>query len=165
MLAAEEKANKSAPKPNKSAQKKSNKSASAGSLDLAQPDAPPSSTPGSAPALTASGIDDALDALALTNNTPGSASAGTGSGQIDRHPERRYRAAYAAFEARRMPEVMKENKGLKLSQRQDLVRKEFEKSEENPFNKVSVRFDSSREEVRGVVEGERRRVEERLTRE
>lgn len=53
-------------------------------------------------------------------------------------------------------------KGLRRQQRVEVVRKEFEKSEENPFNQVSVRFDASREEVREVRELEREKVEARL---
>lgn len=44
----------------------------------------------------------------------------------------------------------------------DIVRKEFEKSEENPFNQVRARFDSTKEEVRAIREGEQEKIEERL---
>lgn len=44
----------------------------------------------------------------------------------------------------------------------EVVRKEFERSAENPFNQVSARFDSSREEVREIRAAERERVEARL---
>lgn len=43
------------------------------------------------------------------------------------------------------------------------MRKEFEKSEENPFNQVSVAFDATREEVRAVQEAEKKKIEGRLT--
>lgn len=83
---------------------------------------------------------------------------------MDRHPERRYKAAYAAFEARRLPEVEEEYKGLRKQQRVEIVRKEFERSGENPFNQLSARFDTTKEEVRELRERERREVEERLGR-
>lgn len=53
-------------------------------------------------------------------------------------------------------------KGLRRQQRVEVVRKEFERSPENPFNQVSARFDSSREEVREIRAAERERVEARL---
>lgn len=121
--------------------------------DINDPSAP--STVKSNPALNATGIDNALDALSLT-------SANANATQLDRHPERRFKAAYAAFEARRLPEIEEENKGLRRQQRMDLCRKEFEKSPENPFNQVSARFDASKEEMREIKEKEREKVEARL---
>ena len=44
----------------------------------------------------------------------------------------------------------------------EIVRKEFEKSEENPFNQVSVGYDASKEEVRGKREEVKKGVEGRL---
>lgn len=124
-------------------------------LDLSQLDADvgPSSSKGKT-SLNATGIDNALDALSLTSNNP--------SEKIDRHPERRFKAAYAAYEARRMPEVEEENKGLRKQQRVDLIRKEFERSPENPFNQVNARFDTTREEIKEMKEQEREKVETRL---
>lgn len=148
-LAAEEASMPSKPKGAgaKTAQKKSR------GLDLSQLDDTPSANK-KGPALGASGIDNALDALSLTNKD---------TSKIDRHPERRFKAAYAAFEARRLPEIEQENPGLRRQQRIELCRKEFEKSEENPFNQVHVRVNASKEEVEVVKEQERRKVEERLT--
>ncbi|OOF95493.1 hypothetical protein ASPCADRAFT_207975 [Aspergillus carbonarius ITEM 5010] len=153
LLAAEEASQPSKPKNNKTAAKKS-APPSRGTLDLSQLDGDSgASKKGSA--LNASGIDNALDALSLT---------GKDSGKVDRHPERRFKAAYAAFEARRLPEIEAENPGLRRNQRVELCKKEFEKSEENPFNQVHVAFDASREEVANVREAEKRKVEARLTR-
>ncbi|KAJ5676658.1 Coiled-coil domain-containing protein [Penicillium maclennaniae] len=120
-------------------------------LDLAQLDDEPTSKKGSA--LHASGIDNALDALSLTNKD---------TSKVERHPERRFKAAYAAFEARRMPEIEQENPGLRRQQRMDLCRKEFEKSEENPFNQVHVAVNASREEIAQVRNQERDKTEARL---
>ncbi|EED22267.1 DUF1014 domain protein [Talaromyces stipitatus ATCC 10500] len=130
----------------KTAQKKSR------GLDLSQlDDNLPSSR--KAATLNASGIENALDALELTES---------GNAKIDRHPERRFKAAYAAFEARRLPEIEAEHPGLRKQQRVEICKKEFEKSDENPFNKVNVAFDASREEIAVVREAERRKVEARL---
>ena len=122
-------------------------------MDLSQLDDQPASRKGTA--LNASGIDNALDALSLT---------GKDAGKIDRHPERRYKAAYAAYEARRMPEVEQENPGLRRQQRMDLIKKEFDKSEENPFNQAHVAFDASKDEIAAVRDAERKKTEARLTR-
>ncbi|PYI04165.1 coiled-coil domain-containing protein [Aspergillus sclerotiicarbonarius CBS 121057] len=152
MLAAEEASQPSKPKNNKSAAKKS-AGPSRGTLDLSQLDSDAPSKKGTA--LNASGIDNALDALSLT---------GKESSKIDRHPERRFKAAYAAYEARRLPEIEAENPGLRRNQRVEVCKKEFEKSEENPFNQVHVAFDASREEVASVRDAEKKKVEARLTR-
>ncbi|KAL1953603.1 hypothetical protein VTO42DRAFT_2550 [Malbranchea cinnamomea] len=121
-----------------------------GTLDLSQLDEP---SPKAA-ALNASGIDNALDALSLTANPA--------TTKVERHPERRFKAAYAAYEARRLPELEKERPGLRRQQRVEIIRKEFEKSEENPFNQVTVAFDASKEEVERVREAERAKIESRL---
>lgn len=62
-----------------------------------------------------------------------------------------------------MPEIEEENPGLRRNQRIDVCRKEFEKSEENPFNQVHVAFDASRDEIAQAKESERTKVESRLT--
>ncbi|KAF2800660.1 DUF1014-domain-containing protein [Melanomma pulvis-pyrius CBS 109.77] len=103
-------------------------------------------------ALNASGIDNALDALDLTNDN---------NDKIDRHPERRFKAAYAQFEERRLDE-MKDEKGLRRNQKIDQIRKEFEKHPDNPFNQVSATYDMTKEEVAALKEGERLKKEKRL---
>ena len=149
LLAAEEKDARPTPKNAKTAVKKSR------GLDLSALDGEASSSASKAnPALNATGIDNALDALSLTSANP--------SDKIDRHPERRFKAAYAAYEARRMPELEEEHKGLRKKQREDMIRKEFERSPENPFNQVNARFDSTKEELREMQEQERDKVEARL---
>ncbi len=122
-------------------------------LDLAQLDEPSASST-LKPALNATGIDNALDALSLTSNNP--------ADKVDRHPERRYKAAYAAYEARRLPELEEEHKGLRKNQRIEILRKEFEKHPDNPFNQANARFDSTREEIKEIRHKERAKVESRL---
>jgi len=108
------------------------------------------------PALVASGIDDALDALDLT------AAAGS-AGQVDRHPERRVKAAYAAFEERRLPQLREEHKGLRMGQMKELIRKEFEKSEENPMNQANiVGYDATKEQIIAKKQADRVAAENRL---
>lgn len=151
-MAAEESTASSTPKNAKSAVKKTR------GLDLSQLDAADDASSRSSPsanlALNATGIDNALDALSLTaDNTVD---------KVDRHPERRFKAAYAAYEARRLPELEQEQKGLRRQQRIEVIRKEFEKSPENPFNQVSAKFDSTKEEIREIKGAEREKVEARL---
>ncbi|WPK27036.1 hypothetical protein PUMCH_004407 [Australozyma saopauloensis] len=96
------------------------------------------------PELSASGLDDALAALALTGKEGGVASK-----DIDRHPERRVKAAFSAFESRRLPEMRKENPGLRLQQIKNLLFKEFQKSDENPMNQdTNVSYNATSADVR-----------------
>lgn len=81
---------------------------------------------------------------------------------MEKHPERRFKAAYAAFEARRLPEIEEENPGLRRQQRIELCRKEFDKSEENPFNQVHVKVNATKDEIAQVREQERGKTEARL---
>lgn len=82
--------------------------------------------------ISASGLDNALEALTLTKQ-----GGAVSDKDIDRHPERRFKAALAAYEERRLPEARKENPGLRLQQVKNLIFKEFEKSPENPFNQAT----------------------------
>jgi hypothetical protein len=133
----------------KSAQKKS--SAPAKKLDLSQLDEP-GETP-KAHALNASNIDDALDALAI------------GSGKqeaLDRHPERRFKAAYTVYEERRLDE-MKDEKGLRRNQKIERIKKEFEKHPDNPFNQVSAQYNATKDELDRIKQEEKEKTERRLT--
>ncbi|XP_050719337.1 coiled-coil domain-containing protein 124-like [Eriocheir sinensis] len=71
-----------------------------------------------------SGIDAAITALSV-QDTPSE----------DRHPERRMAAAFKAYESKRLPQLKKENPSLRLSQLQKILKKEWQKSPENPLNK------------------------------
>jgi len=57
---------------------------------------------------------------------------------------------------------MKDEKGLRRNQKVEMIRKEFEKSPENPFNQVAGRFDSTKEELREIAEREKAATEARL---
>jgi hypothetical protein len=81
--------------------------------------------------------------------------------KIDRHPERRFKAAYTAFEERRLDE-MKDEKGLRRQQKIDQIRKEFEKHPDNPFNQVQGSYNMSKEEMAELRESERQKLENRL---
>ena len=54
-------------------------------------------------------------------------------GKVDAHPERRMKAAHAAFEERRMKELQHEKPNLKRTQYKEMIWKEWQKSPENPM--------------------------------
>ena len=56
------------------------------------------------------------------------------SDSLDKHPEKRMKAAYSAFEERRLAELKEEKPTLRLSQLKQLLKKEWMKSPENPLN-------------------------------
>ncbi|XP_045482726.1 coiled-coil domain-containing protein 124-B [Harmonia axyridis] len=56
------------------------------------------------------------------------------SKEVDLHPEKRMKAAYNAFEERRLKELKLENPSLRLSQLKQMIFKEWQKSPENPLN-------------------------------
>lgn len=91
--------------------------------------------------VSASGMDGALAALAISTKGAGAAggalsprSGGTGLVANDPHPERRRKALYAAFEDKMLPLMREDFPGLKLSQYKDKIFKAWEKSPENPMN-------------------------------
>lgn len=69
----------------------------------------------------ASGLDSALSALTV------------GSGE-DKHPEKRMKAAYKAYEEKMMPEMKDQYPGLKRQQYLDKIFTLWKKSPENPMN-------------------------------
>lgn len=152
LLAEEEASQRSAPK---GANKKTAEKKTKGTLDLSQLDADDEPASRKATTLNATGIDNALDALDLT--------ASSNEVKIERHPERRFKAAYTKFEERRLPEIEKENPGLRKNQRQEICRKEFEKSPENPFNQTgNVRYDARKEDLAEKKQNIRSGIENRL---
>lgn len=54
----------------------------------------------------------------------------------DRHPEKRMKAAYRAFEEAQLPRLKADNPNLKLSQLKQILFKEWQRSPENPQNKA-----------------------------
>lgn len=145
LLKEEEASLPSKPAKGKAAPKKSR------GLDLSGLDGPSSKK--ELAALNATGIDNALDALDLTSDN---------KDKIDRHPERRFKAAYTQFEERRLEE-MKDEKGLRRQQKIDQIRKEFEKHPDNPFNQVAASYNMSKEEIKELRESEKAKKEELLT--
>ncbi|XP_015171355.1 PREDICTED: coiled-coil domain-containing protein 124 [Polistes dominula] len=71
---------------------------------------------------SAHGIDEALSILSVKDP------------EVDRHPEKRLKAAYASFEEKMMPIIKELNPTLRLSQLKQILKKEWMKSPENPLN-------------------------------
>lgn len=67
-------------------------------------------------------IEDAINVLS------------TAQEELDRHPERRMKAAFAAYEEANMSRMKKENPNMRLSQLKQQLKKEWTKSPENPLN-------------------------------
>ncbi|XP_078412347.1 coiled-coil domain-containing protein 124 isoform X2 [Cetorhinus maximus] len=68
-------------------------------------------------------IEDAIAALSTEQS-------------VDHHPERRLRAAFAAFEEANLPRLKMENPNMRLSQLKQMLKKEWMKSPENPMNQL-----------------------------
>lgn len=85
--------------------------------------------------VSASGIDAALAAVTEVTKTEEQKKQA-----LDRHPERRIKAAYKAFEERRLSELKKEQPGLRLNQYEEIMHKEWKKSPENPMNQEHLAY-------------------------
>ncbi|EGV62784.1 hypothetical protein PSN45_000839 [Yamadazyma tenuis] len=112
----------------------------------------------SKPELAASGIDNALEALTLTTKD-----GGLQNKDFDKHPERRVKAAFLAFEEKRLPEMRKENPGLRLQQIKNLLHKEFSKSSENPMNQATnVSYNATTDDIAEAKIAVRAKKEEKF---
>ncbi|XP_021493840.1 coiled-coil domain-containing protein 124 [Meriones unguiculatus] len=60
----------------------------------------------------------------------------------DRHPERRMRAAFTAFEEVQLPRLKQENPNMRLSQLKQLLKKEWMRSPDNPMNQRVLPFNA-----------------------
>ncbi|NXY39522.1 C124A protein, partial [Pomatorhinus ruficollis] len=80
-------------------------------------------------AVEARSIEDAIAALSVSQPQ-------------ERHPERRLRAAFAAFEELQLPRLRRDNPNMRLSQLRQLLKKEWMKSPENPMNQRHKAYNS-----------------------
>lgn len=104
-------------------------------------------------ALNASGIDNALDALGLTDDKAKVA--------IDRHPERRVKSAFEAFRERREAELA--DAGLSHGALQQRIRKDWDRSPENPKRQaLTAKYNASKEEMAALRAQANEEVEKRL---
>ncbi|KAJ7063634.1 DUF1014-domain-containing protein [Mycena amicta] len=118
--------------------------------------------PGLVESFAATGIDNALDLLDVVNAKTDKASVGQQAAGIERHPERRFKAAFEAYQERELPNIREEHPGLRLQQYKDLLFKAFQKSPENPFNQTVVAYDASKEDKVDALKQKKAQVEQRL---
>ncbi|XP_055346057.1 coiled-coil domain-containing protein 124-like isoform X1 [Paramacrobiotus metropolitanus] len=77
-------------------------------------------------------VDEALAVLSVKD----------AAADMEKHPERRMKAAYLAFEEREMARLKKEYPDFRLSQLKQMLKKEWQKSPDNPFNQPTQKFNS-----------------------
>jgi hypothetical protein len=77
-------------------------------------------------------VDEALKMLSLDEGAVGA----------DRHPERRVKAAYSAYEEIRLPQLKAENPSLRLTQLKQLLYTEWQKNPDNPMNKEKLAYNT-----------------------
>ncbi|KAG0150289.1 hypothetical protein CROQUDRAFT_652465 [Cronartium quercuum f. sp. fusiforme G11] len=115
------------------------------------------------PTYSARNIADALDLLDIVTEPVDKALLGTKAAQtVDAHPERRFKAAFEAYKDRELPIARKEYPGLRLQQYNDLLFKQFEKHPDNPYNKLVVSYDATKEDKVAALKSKRKEVEDRL---
>lgn len=73
-------------------------------------------------------IDEAISVLSSEDVT------------VDKHPEKRMKAAYNKFEEENLPRLKAENPNMRLSQLKQMLKKDWMKSPENPMNQRSAAF-------------------------
>ncbi|XP_055514295.1 coiled-coil domain-containing protein 124-like [Leucoraja erinacea] len=66
---------------------------------------------------------------------------------VDHHPERRLRAAYAAFEEANLGRLKNENPNMRLSQLKQMLKKEWMKSPDNPLNQLHGAYNAKSERL------------------
>lgn len=111
---------------------------------------------------SASNLDDALEAMTLVNDRGDKASRGAAAGALEKHPERRFKAAFEAYKERELPKLREERPGLRLQQYNELMYKNFQKSPDNPFNQLHVSYDASKEEKLAILKQKREAAANRL---
>ncbi|KAF1332854.1 hypothetical protein FI667_g3316, partial [Globisporangium splendens] len=80
--------------------------------------------------IDARSIDAALSALSTSDK------------ELEKHPERRAKAAYKAFEEAMLPELKQDYPGLKLSQYKQKLSEMWRRSPENPLNQESLAYNA-----------------------
>lgn len=64
--------------------------------------------------------------------------------ELDRHPERRMKAAYTKFEDENIPRLKKEHPNLRMSQLRQILKKDWQKSLDNPMNQRFVAYNAKK---------------------
>lgn len=82
--------------------------------------------------------DDSLIEARSVEEAIAKISIAEGSLPPDRHPERRLKASFKAFEEAELTKLKEEKPGLTLNQYRDLIWKMWKKSPDNPLNQVAA---------------------------
>lgn len=82
-------------------------------------------------AVEARSVDDAIATLSVES-------------KVERHPEKRMKAAYLEFEERELPRLKQENPNLRLSQLKQMLKKDWMKSPDNPMNAAHRAYNEKR---------------------
>lgn len=96
--------------------------------------------------LSATGIEDMLEALEVVHQRTDKETLGAKAGLIEQHPERRFKAAFEAYLEREMPILREDHPGLRKNQMRDILFKQFEKAPENPFNQAKLAYNATKDE-------------------
>lgn len=78
---------------------------------------------------SARNVDDAINVLQSSNDIV-----------TEKHPEKRMKAAYETYEAENLPKLKEEHPTLRLSQLKQILKKDWMKAPENPFNKPTKAY-------------------------
>uniref|UniRef100_A0A6N2L8C6 Coiled-coil domain-containing protein n=1 Tax=Salix viminalis TaxID=40686 RepID=A0A6N2L8C6_SALVM len=76
--------------------------------------------------IEASTVEEAIAQISVADTLP-----------VDRHPERRLKASFKAFEEAELPKLKEEKPGLTHTQYKDMIWKLWKKSPDNPLNQAS----------------------------
>lgn len=76
--------------------------------------------------IEARSVEEALEKMKVADNLP-----------VDRHPERRLKASFKAFEEAELPRLKEEKPGLTHNQYKDMIWKLWKKSPDNPLNQIT----------------------------
>ncbi|XP_050235164.1 uncharacterized protein LOC126683346 [Mercurialis annua] len=76
--------------------------------------------------IEARSVEDAIAKMSVADSLP-----------VDRHPEKRLKASFKAFEEAELPKLKEEKPGLTHTQYKDMIWKLWKKSPDNPLNQVS----------------------------
>lgn len=81
---------------------------------------------------------------------------------VERHADRRVKAAYAAFRERRQREMKEDGtgKGLNMYTRDEMIKKEWKTSPENPIHDPrNVKYNAKKDEIKATKQEEMDRIE------
>ncbi|XP_073134869.1 uncharacterized protein [Henckelia pumila] len=73
-------------------------------------------------------VEDAIAQMAVAESLP-----------VDKHPEKRLKASFKAFEEAELPSLKEEKPGLTHTQYKDMIWKLWKKSPDNPLNQIAER--------------------------